>query len=153
MRRLLDTARHLRSPQSELLGQGVRFAIAGGAVAAIFMATTTTLSEVAGLPFQLALAVGFAMAVIAHFSFQRFFVWVHHGEFALTLRRQVGRYTLVLGTQYVTTVLVTSFLPSSLHVRTIVVYVVWTAVISVINFVIFGRGVFHGERPTEGETG
>ena len=65
-----------------------------------------------GVTFQLALAIGYATAVLAHFSLQRFFVWVHHEEFALPFRAQVGRYTLVSGAQYAMAVAVTATLPS-----------------------------------------
>src|SRR5262249_28044582 len=82
-------------------------------------------------------------AIVTHFSLQRFFVWAHHGEFALSVRGQAGRYLVVSGTQYATTALATFVLPRVLLVPTTVVYVVWTIAFSTVNFFVFGRRVFH----------
>lgn len=135
-----------------MTGQGVRFVIAGGIVALIYMATTTVLADVAGIAFQVAIAIGFAAAIVAHFSFQRFFVWVHDEGFALSFRSQVRRYVLVAGVQYATTAGVTAAAPQLLDVSHTVVYLVWTVLVSAVNFLVFGRGVFHAG-PVEVESG
>src|SRR5580692_7756333 len=62
------------SPDSGLLGQGVRFALVGGFVALVYLLTTTILALVVHLPFQLALAIGFCVAITVHFTLQRVFV-------------------------------------------------------------------------------
>lgn len=105
-----------------MLGQGVRFVIAGGSVTLIYITTTTVLADVFRATFQLALGIGFGAAILTHFALQRFFVWVHHEEFALPIRAQVARYALVSGTQYDTTVAATYTLPSALHIPATIVY-------------------------------
>jgi putative flippase GtrA len=126
-------------------GQGLRFVLAGGTVALLYIVTTLVMAEGLGLPFQIALALGFAAAIVAHFSLQRFFVWVHHQGFALPFRSQVRRYALVAGVQYVTTAAVTASAPRLLGMSSTVVYIVWTPLVSAVTFLIFGRGVFHAE--------
>jgi putative flippase GtrA/SAM-dependent methyltransferase len=147
--RFSRAVRHLRSPDSGLLGRGGRFVIAGGIVALIYVTVTTLLANVFGIGFQWALAIGYATAIAAHFLLQRFFVWIHHEEFALPVREQVGRYLLVAGAQYSMAALVTATVPSALDVSVTVVFLVWTIAISAIGFLIFGRGVFHAKSPVE----
>ncbi len=133
------------SPDSGLLGQGVRFALVGGLVALVYLLTTTILALVVHLPFQLALAVGFCLAITVHFTLQRAFVWVHHDEFALPIHRQMGRYLPVVGIQYGVTVLTTALLPRLLGLPTEVVYVTTALVLAAGNFLIFRHGVFHAK--------
>src|ERR1019366_8393777 len=111
-RPLSDRVLHLRSPDSGAAGQGLRFAIAGTTVALWYLLTTTVLADVFGVPFQLALAIGFTTTLLLHFTLQRFFVWVHHEEFALPLGSQLRRYLLVAGAQYAITAASVAVLPS-----------------------------------------
>ena len=74
-----------------MLGQGVRYGLAGATVAVVYLSTTTVLAEVVGLPFQIALAIGFCVALVLHFTLQRLFVWKHEDEFAPRLHHQAGR--------------------------------------------------------------
>jgi putative flippase GtrA len=150
---VFDAVCHVRATDIGLLGRGVRFVIAGGVVAVIYLTITTVLANVFGVPFQLALGIGFATALVVHYSLQRFFVWVHHEEFSLPVREQVGRYVLVAATQYGTTAAVTAFLPSALHISTTIVFFAWATCITAINFVIFRHGIFHADSPSDPETG
>jgi putative flippase GtrA len=137
---------HLRSPESGTAGQGVRFAVAGGVVALIYLTTTTVLAEVFGVPFQVALIIGTAAGLVAHFTLQRLFVWVHHEEFALGLHAQVGRYLMVAAVQYGLTAAATSVLPDALGVPVTPVYLVTALTLAMLNFLIFRGGIFHAER-------
>src|SRR6266566_7479401 len=85
---VVPVAQNLRPLSSGLLGQAVRFGLAGSVVTLVYLATTTVLAEVVGTPFQAALAVGFCAGLIVHFTLQRVFVWTHHDEFALPLHHQ-----------------------------------------------------------------
>jgi putative flippase GtrA len=141
-------AQTLKTPESGLLGQGTRFAIAGGGVALVYLATTTVLANVVGLPFQLALAIGFCVGLVVHFTLQRLFVWTHHEEFALPLHHQVGRYLAAAAVQYGVTAASTSVLPSALGVPTEVVYLATVAVVISTNFLVFRHGIFHSKPAT-----
>jgi putative flippase GtrA len=135
--------RRVRDPSSGLFGQSVRYALTGGIVATVYLGVTTLLADVAGLHFQIALIIGFCCGMSVHFTMQRFFVWVHHEEFALPFHHQAGRYLLVAGAQYGTTALSTSTLPAALDLPTEVVYVATVAVLICVNFLVFRNGVFH----------
>jgi putative flippase GtrA len=138
-----ELIRTVRSPESGLVGQGVRYALAGGTVTAIYLLTTLILAELIGLPFQVALAIGFCVALLVHFSLQRLFVWTHHEEFALPLRHQAGRYVLAAGIQYGLAVVSTSLLPPILGIPVEIVYLVTVGVLVCLNFLVFRHGIFH----------
>jgi putative flippase GtrA len=140
---LIDLARRLRGPESGILGQGVRFVIAGGTVALVYLTTTTVLAELVGLPFQAALAIGFSLGLVVHFTLQRMFVWAHHEEFVLPLKQQVGRYLIVAMTQYGVTAGSTALLPSALGLPSEVVYLATVGIIVCSNFLVFRHGIFH----------
>lgn len=144
-RPLVDRVEHLRSPDSGAVGQGLRYAVAGSIVAVWYLAMTTILADGFGVAFQLALAIGFVTAVLLHFTLQRLFVWVHHSDFALGIRAQVGRYILVAGAQYAITVAVTSVVPHALGLPVTPVYFATAISLATVNFLIFRGGVFHAE--------
>jgi putative flippase GtrA len=123
----------------------VRFGVAGGSVAIVYLTITTVLSQVLGLPFQLALAIGFASGLLLHFTLQRVFVWMHHEEFALGLRHQVGRYLLMASAQYGTTAASTAILPGALSVPTEVVYLATMVVVTMIGFTVMRLVIFHAD--------
>lgn len=140
-----DIVRALRGHESGLLGQGTRFAIAGGTVMVVYLSTTTVLADVAGLPFELALAIGFCVGLMVHFTLQRRFVWVHAEEFALPLHHQAARYLTVAGIQYGLTAASTAVLPRELGLPTEIVYLGTVAAITATNFVVFRNGIFHAK--------
>lgn len=141
--RLLSLVAHLRSGDSGLLGEGARFLFAGGVVVVVYVTTTIVLSDVAGLHFQIALAIGFAMALLVQFTLYRRFVWGHHEEFALRTHHQIGRYLTIAAVGYGLTALTTAVLPKALGVPTDVVYLATVVALPIINFMVSRRGVFH----------
>jgi putative flippase GtrA len=147
---VVGLVRVLKAPESGLLGQGVRFGLAGGTVALVYLASTTILAEVAGLPFQMALAIGFCLGLVVHFTLQRLFVWAHHEEFALPLHQQLGRYLIVAAMQYGVTAASTGLLPSALGVPTELVYLATVAVLLSANFLLFRNGIFHAKTGVSG---
>jgi putative flippase GtrA len=142
-RTVVELVRRLRSPELGLFGQGLRYAIAGGIVACVYIVATLVFSHVAGLPFQVALALGFALAVLAHFTLQRIFVWIHHEEFALPMTSQIGRYLLAVLVQYGVTALSTATLPDALDLPTDVVYLGTAACVTTGSFLLMRSRVFH----------
>jgi putative flippase GtrA len=138
-----DLAQHLRSPQSGLTGQLVRFGLTGGLVTVLYLTVTTVLSQVAGLPFQLALAIGFVSALLLHFTLQRLFVWIHEDRFALPLGHQVRRYLVMAGAQYGGTAAATAILPGVLGVDTEIVYLATMAVATTVGFLVMRFVIFH----------
>jgi putative flippase GtrA len=130
-----------------MLGQGLRFVLVGGFVALVYLLTTTVLALAVGLPFQVALTIGFCLALCIHFTLQRVFVWANRDGFALPIHHQVGRYLTMAGAQYGITSATTSLLPAALGLPTEVVYVVTVALLAATNFLVFRHGVFHAKIP------
>jgi putative flippase GtrA len=142
-RRMRTFVRSMLSPDSGVLGQGVRFVLAGSFVALVYLLTTSFLALVVGVPFQLALALGFCLGLTVHFTLQRLFVWMHEQDFALPLRHQAGRYLLIAGTQYGITAASTALLPAALGLPTETVYLITFPIVASANFLVFRNGVFH----------
>ena len=141
---------HLFSPRSGLPGQVIRFGLAGGSVAVLYITVTTVLSQVVGLPFELALAIGFTCGLLLHFTLQRVFVWMHHEDFALPLRGQVGRYLTMAATQYGVTAASTGLLPGALSVPTEIVYLVTMAAVTTTGFLVMRLLIFHAGATSAG---
>lgn len=125
-----------------LAGQGLRFLISGGFVALVYTGTTSLLAEVLGVPFQVAIPIGFTIGLATHFTLQRVFVWTHAEGFALPLGHQLARYLALAAVQYGLTALSTAVLPTALGVATEIVYLATVAVISLSNFALFRLHVF-----------
>jgi putative flippase GtrA len=144
-----ELVQRLRTPESGLLGQVVRFVVNGCMTAFVYLLSTTLLALVVGLPFEIALAIGFSLAVAVNFTLHRGFVWVHDEEFALPFHHQFGRYLLLACTQYGLTALSVALLPSALGLPTEVVYLATALLLTPVNFVVFRLGIFHA-RTTKG---
>ncbi|HEY4811292.1 MAG TPA: GtrA family protein [Solirubrobacteraceae bacterium] len=142
----MNSFHRLITPESGLLGQGMRYALAGGFVAGVYILTTTCLAVLAGLPFREALAIGFTLQLAVHFTLQRAFVWVHVEDFALPFGHQARRYLAVAGLQFAITALSTSLLPSELGLATEFVYLGTVVLLTIVNFLLFRNVVFHPER-------
>jgi putative flippase GtrA len=144
-----ERVRGLLAPESGLLGQGARFIVGGCATAVVYLLSTTLLAVVVGLPFEVALAIGFCLTIGFNFTLQRMFVWVHHEQFALPLSRQLGRYISVTGAQYGVTAAGVAVLPGALGFSVEVVYLTIAVSLAAVNFVAFRYGVFHAEEQAQ----
>ena len=136
---------HVFSSDSGTIGQGVRYAMSGGVVALVYLTMTTVLAEVASVPFQLALILGFATSTLVHFTLQRTFVWMHRSRFALDARSQAMRYLPIIAIQYPLMAASTSLLPGALDVSPTYVLFATAAAIAMTNFLLFRGRVFHSE--------
>jgi putative flippase GtrA len=144
-----ERVQRLLAPEAGLLGQGARFVVGGCATAVVYLLSTTLLALVAGLPFEVALAIGFCLTISFNFSLQRMFVWVHDEAFALPLGHQLGRYLSITGAQYGLTAASIAVLPRVLGLPTEVVYLATAVALAAFNFIAFRHGVFHAERSTQ----
>ncbi len=110
---------------------------------AIFYLGLTSLLAVIGMPFQAALIVSFLAAVVVHFSLQRVFVWSQRGKYALPMRQQLRRYLPLVVVQYITTAAATAILPTWVGLPVLAVYIGFTVLYSLFNFLFFRARVFH----------
>lgn len=140
-----ERVRRLLTPEAGLLGQGVRFIVGGCTSAAVYLLSTTALALVVGLPFEMALAIGFCVLVAVNFTLHRMFVWVHHEGFALPFHRQFGRYISFAGAQYGLTALSIAVLPRVLGLSAELVYLATAVALAVVSFATFRYGVFHAK--------
>jgi putative flippase GtrA len=135
--------RDIRSPEWGIAGQGVRFALSGSLVAAVYVSVTTLLHDGFAVPFQIALATGFVVGVALHFTLQRHFVWRHRERFALPVHHQAARYLCVCGAQYGLTALSTAELPGLVGLPVEAVYLLTMFTLAGVNFAVFRGRVFH----------
>jgi putative flippase GtrA len=135
--------RDIRSPEWGLAGQGARFGLVAALVGSTYALVTLLLHDVLLVPFEIALAIGFAVGVLLHFTLQRVFVWRHHEQFALPMGHQALRYLPMCAVQYGLTALSTSELPALLHLPVEAVYPPTVLAVASLNFLIFRGYVFH----------
>lgn len=138
-------SRHAPRPlfDSRIFGQGLRYMLAGVVVTLVYLLTTAALSDIVGIPVQVSLIAGFTAAVGIHFILQRLFVWARSTPFVLGVRKQMGRYALVVVCQYGVTAVSTSLLPGALGVPAVAIYLTVPFVLTTVNFIIFQSRVFH----------
>lgn len=138
MQRIRTLASH------ELTGSTIRYGIAGALVAAVYLGLPLALSA-GGVALQVAIPIGYVVAMTVHFNLQRQFVFRHVAAFALSARQQVGRYLVIGAVQYPTTAICVAELPALLHVSERIVYVATTITISTICFLLLRTRVFHAQ--------
>jgi putative flippase GtrA len=138
---LLRNAIVLRA--DNVAAQGMRYACTGVVVSVVYITITTLLSAVVHVRFELALVIGWCGAISVHFTLQRTFVWAREARFALPFRHQVGRYLLIAVSQLGITAATTTVLPSLLGISAELVYLATGGCITVVNFLVFRKGVFH----------
>jgi putative flippase GtrA len=143
--------RLLCSPDSGLRWLSVRFCLAGGLAMVVYVLTTTLATDVAGLSFQVALALGFYTALCINFVSQRRFVWAKGERYLLPIHHQAGRYLLMAMVQYGVTVAATLLLPHVLGIPTEAVYLAMIVLLGLINFLILRYSIFHAA-PTLSES-
>ena len=136
-----------------LAGPAIRYGIAGGCVAAVYLGVPLLLNGVLGLWIEIAIPIGYALAICLHFNLQRRFVFRHVDEFALTTRQQIGRYVAIAAVQYPSTALAEAFLPKALGINERVTFVIITIAISVTFFLVLRGHVFHPDAAEEQANG
>lgn len=123
--------------------QPVRFVLAGGTVAVLYLAGTLLLNA-AGLAMQLAIPLAYVVSLAVQFTLQRHFVFANHEAFELGVGGQLSRYLVAAAIQYGCVAGLTAVLPGLLGVDERVVYVVVALVAAGITYVIVRATVFHG---------
>jgi putative flippase GtrA len=130
----------------ELAGSGMRYVIAGGIVAVVYLGVPIALNGGAGVPIEVAIAIAYVLAVTLHFNLQRHFVFRHVGVFELSRRAQIGRYIMMGAVQYPTTAVATALLPKVLGLSSRATFVVVSLVMSATLFIVLRTHIFqsHG---------
>src|SRR4051794_40377649 len=127
-------------PDSEIRGQGGRFALVGITVAVVYTGLTALLAGPVGLPFQAALAIGYGTALALNFTLHRSFTFASADGYELRLPSQIARFLGLALLQYAVTVTAVAVLPGALGLPH---FVVWAGVV-----VLFAVGSFLALRIT-----
>jgi putative flippase GtrA len=142
----------LRSPDRGLMGQGMRYALSGVAVALISVVVTVTLAEGVGLAYEPSYAIAYCLAIATHYSLQRWFVWAHHAGFALSMRKQLRRYLPFAFFNYAFVAGSIALVPHLLDVPTSAAYLGATVVITLGSFLVLRSQIFHPHRGVDEST-
>lgn len=121
--------------------QGARFLGVGAFITVLYLAVTGLL-RVAGAPWWLAIAAGYAVATSTHFVLHRTFVF-RRSEFALSLRQQIPRFVAVVLCQYAVTTAATTWLPDALGLPEGIVFLGVAGTVTVVSFVVLRTRLFH----------
>ena len=125
-----------------LLAQGGRFATVGAFITVLYLCVTAGL-RLAGAPWWLAIAVGYAVATSTHFVLHRTVVFRREQGFALPLSQQLGRFVAVVCCQYAVTTLAMTNLPRWLGLPELLVFVCVAGAVTVGSFVLLRTKLFH----------
>jgi putative flippase GtrA len=121
-----------------LLAQGGRFAAVGAFITVLYLAVTTA-ARLAGAPWWLAIAIGYAIATSTHFVLHRTVVFRREEGFQLTLGQQLPRFIAVVICQYAVTTLAVTLLPGPEYV----VFFAVAACVTVASFLLLRTKLFH----------
>lgn len=122
--------------------QAARFVTVGGTVACLYLGITAGLSAL-GAPFQLALAVGYFLAVGTHFLLHRHFTFSSDAGYALRASHQLRGFLLVAVCQYLLTAGLVAVLPGLLHVDRRIVWLGAVVAIAGGTFLLLKTRLFH----------
>jgi putative flippase GtrA len=121
-----------------------RFAVSGLAVA-VFHLSAVTILNLAGMPIQGALALGYALALGLHFTLNRGWVFASGGRYALSLSAQGARYLCVALSSYGLTAAALKVLPDASGMSDLQVFLAVTISLGVVNFLVLRAWVFRSQ--------
>ena len=120
--------------------------IAGSIVARVYLSIPVALNSGAGVPVEVAIPIGYLIAVTLQFNLQRRFVFRHIEEFELSRRGQIGRYVVMGLIQYPITAVATIVLAHVLGIPQRVTFVVVAIATALCVFLVLQTHVFHPNR-------
>ena len=124
----------------------MRYGIAGSIVAVVYLSIPVALNSGAGVPVEVAIPIGYLIAVTLQFNLQRRFVFRHIEEFELSRRGQIGRYVIMGSIQYPITAVATIVLAHVLGIPQRVTFVVVAIATALCVFLVLRTHVFHPNR-------
>jgi putative flippase GtrA len=145
MKRLADFIRH------PIIGQALRFGIAGGIVTGVNLSIPIVLNDALGIPIEVVIPFAYIVSAALQFTLQRHFVFRHVKEFALSTRAQVMYYVMIGAVQYPTVALGTFILPKLVDISSKVAFLSTSLAFSVCLFLFMRRRVFHAADVPEEE--
>ena len=129
-------------PARETVQQGARFLGVGAFITVLYLCVTGAM-RVAGAPWWLAIAVGYAVATSTHFVLHRRFVFRREEGFQLTIGQQLPRFVAVVVCQYAVTATAMAVLPDLLGLPSLLVFFGVAATVTVASFLLLRTRLFH----------
>jgi putative flippase GtrA len=128
-----------KHPTARRLG---RFALSAIAVQVVYASLMAIFLLGFDFPRQGALVIGYAGALVVHFTLNRQLVFVPANGYTHDLSSHGSRYLVTAVVVYVITALALAVLPGALHVAPYIAWLLIAATIGAVNFVLLGRFVF-----------
>jgi putative flippase GtrA len=128
-----------RHPTVQRLG---RFALSAIAVQAVYATLMAIFLLGLMLPRQIALVIGYAGALVVHFTLNRQLVFAPSDGYVHGLSSHGRRYIVIAAVVYVVTALGLAWLPGAFGIAPYIAWLLITVVIGATNFVLLGRFVF-----------
>jgi putative flippase GtrA len=126
-------------PTARRLG---RFALSAIAVQVVYASLMATCLLGLDLPRQGALAIGYAGALVVHFTLNRQLVFTPADGYTHGLSSHGSRYLVTAAVVYAVTAVALAVVPGALGVGPFVAWLMIAATIGALNFVVLGRFVF-----------
>lgn len=126
-------------PAAQRLG---RFALSAITVQVVYATLMAIFLLGLHLPRQTALAMGYTIALIVHFTLNRQFVFAPAGGYTRSLTGHGGRYLASAVLVYGITALGLALVPGPLGVSPFIAWLLLATTVGALNFVLLGRFVF-----------
>jgi putative flippase GtrA len=132
-----------RTLDPDARAQGLRYIAVGCLVGGLYLAITVGLSELAGLPFQVAMPIGYFTAIGVHFALHRSWTFTSDSGYALSLKGQAGRYLAFVVGQYAVVAGAVAVGTTVLDVSPLVAWLAVVAPLTLASFVVLRTKTFH----------
>jgi putative flippase GtrA len=119
-----------------------RFVLTAAAVQVVYASLMAIFLLGLDLPRQAALLIGYAGALVVHFTLNRQLVFAPTDGYVRGLNSHGGRYLVTAAVVYAITALGLALVPDALGVAPYVAWLLLAAAIGVANFVVLSRFVF-----------
>lgn len=123
-----------------------KFAFTGAFVGLTHLGLVSLL-VIAGMPIQIALALGYGVALVVHFTMNRQWVFASDGGYALHLSGQGGRYLVLAGFSYLVTAVASAVLPDLLGIHELAAFALSAIAMAGVSFVLLNLWVFRAAPP------
>jgi putative flippase GtrA len=125
----------LASKHKEIL----RYILAGGLSFVFELAILVTLKNVAGLSATISTAIAFWFGLAASFLLQKIFAFKDYEKTLGKISKQIGSYMILVGFNYIFTILFVSFFPEKYYIYTRTIALILT---TCWNYLIYKKIIF-----------
>jgi putative flippase GtrA len=139
---MLDTGRAIALRQHASARRLGRFALSAVTVQVVYAALMAVFLLGLDLPRQAALAIGYSIALVLHFTLNRQFVFAPADGYTQGLTSHGSRYLASAVLVYAITAFGLALVPGALGIAPFIAWLLLATTIGALNFVLLGRFVF-----------